>query len=193
VPTWEDLEMDDLYKRMTSFFREVGADSISHSEKTYLAHAVGVYNDMRRWGGDEDWCRAAMFHSIYGTELFQRFTLPLERRGELQALIGEKAEKYAYLNCAMRRADFDRAVFQTEGPYFVHDRFTDTDVELTEEEFDSLCRMHLCDWIEQVGRSQKWDYRRAAYRQMAERLGGYALEEYDRAFAHEHAASKKSS
>jgi hypothetical protein len=180
--------MDEQYRRMVAFIRDVGADEVSHSEKTYLAHAIGVYNDMRRWGGNEDWCRAAMFHSIYGTELFQRFTLQLERRGELRALIGERAEKYAYWNCAMQRAEFDRAVFQSEGPYHLHDRFTKEAFELSVDEFDSLCRMHLCDWIEQVGRSKMWDYRRAAYRQMAERLGGYALAEYDRVFAAEHAA-----
>ena len=39
-----------------------------------------------------------MFHSIYGTERFQGFTLPLERRGEISALIGERAERLAYLN-----------------------------------------------------------------------------------------------
>lgn len=178
--------MDDLYKQMTGFIRDIGADAVNHSEKTYLAHAVGVYNDMRRWGGDEDWCRAAMFHSIYGTELFQGFTLPLERRAEVQDLIGERAEKYAYWNCAMQRAEFDRSIFQTEGPYYLHDRFTGTKVELSEDEFNTLCRMHLCDWIEQVDRSNNWDYRRAAYRQMAERLGGYALAEYDRTFALEH-------
>jgi hypothetical protein len=31
--------------------------------------------------------------------------------------------------------------------------------------------------------SVKWDYRRAAYRGMAERLGGAALETYDQVFA----------
>ena len=41
-----------------------------------------------------------MFHSIYGTEKFQGFTLPLERRAEVRALIGDRAERLAYLNCA---------------------------------------------------------------------------------------------
>ena len=59
-----------------------------------------------------------------------------------------------------------------------------------EVDFDQLCRVHLCDWLEQVGRSKNWDYRRAAYRQMAERLGGYALAEYDRVFADEQVDSR---
>ena len=38
------------------------------------------------------------------------------------------------------------------------------------------------DWLEQVPRSQEWDYRRTAYRKMAERLGGPAEENYQRIF-----------
>ena len=61
-----------------------------------------------------------MFHSIYGTEKFQGFTLPLERRHEIRALIGDRAEYLAYLNCAMDRASFDRAVDQANEPYGLH-------------------------------------------------------------------------
>ncbi|GAB4142081.1 MAG: hypothetical protein Tsb009_12140 [Planctomycetaceae bacterium] len=180
--------MTASFKQMTNFIREVGADDVSHSERTYLAHAIGVYNDMKKWGCNEDLCHAAIFHSIYGTELFQRFTLPLERRDEVRAMIGNTAEQIAYLNCAMDREHFDRAIFQTEGPYYIRDRFTGEDVPLTEAEFNDMVRLHLCDWLEQVDHSKMWDYRRDAYRQMAVRLGGIALEEYDRVFALEDAA-----
>lgn len=175
--------MTALFKRMTNFIREVGADDIEHSDRTYLAHAIGVHNDMKRWGCDEEMCRAGMFHSIYGTELFQRFTLPVERRSEVRDLIGERAEWFAYLNCAMKREEFDRAVFQNAGPYLIHDRFTGEQVELSEADFDEIVRMHVCDWLEQVDHSKMWDYRRDAYRQMAKRLGGIAEEEYEKIFA----------
>jgi len=177
--------MDDLFKRMTNFIREVGADEVSHSEKTYLAHAIGVHNDLREWNCDESMCCAGVFHSIYGTELFQRFTLPLERRGEVRDLIGERAEQLAYLNCAMDRTHFDRSVFQTAGPYAVLDRFTDQEVVVSVDEFDELARLHLCDWLEQVVRAKMWDYRRDAYRQMAKRLGGIAEKSYEEVFAKE--------
>ena len=65
-----------------------------------------------------------MFHSIYGTEKFQGFTLPLERRQEVRDLIGDRAEYLAYLNCAMDRASFDRAVEQRDAPYQIIDRIT---------------------------------------------------------------------
>ncbi len=54
--------------------------------------------------------------------------------------------------------------------------------------FDDLARVQLCDWLEQVPHSKKWDYRRPAYRRMAERLGAIALEEYDKVFQLEQAS-----
>jgi len=55
---------------------------------------------------------------------------------------------------------------------------------LTRCELDDLCCVHLFDWLEQAPRSRfGWDYRRQAYRQMAERLGASALQAYDQVFA----------
>ena len=96
---------------------------------------------MEARGCNEELCRAGMFHSIYGTEKFQGFALPLERRPEVRALIGERAERLAYLNCAMDRASFDRAVAQAAGPYRIVDRLTGAEVELSAGDFDDLCRI----------------------------------------------------
>ena len=175
--------MESRFKQMTEFIRKIGADEVKHSDKTYLAHAIGVHNDLETWGCDEDVCRAGIFHSIYGTERFQKFVLPLDRRGELQELIGEKAERLAYLNCCMDRDVFDKLVFQAEAPFLYKDRFTDTEIEITPDEFRELYTIQLCDWLEQVPRSKAWDYRRKGYRQMADRLGGIALESYERVFS----------
>ena len=51
------------------------------------------------------------------------------------------------------------------------------------DDFDDLCRVHLFDWLEQVPRSQEWDYRRAAYRKMAERLGKPVQEYCERLYS----------
>jgi hypothetical protein len=177
--------MDPSFKRLTDFLIEQGIDQIGHTNKTYLAHLIGVYRYLEARGCGQELCRVGMFHSIYGTELFQGFKLPLERRPEVRALIGERAERLAYLNCAMDRPSFDRVLDQKEGPYRFVDRLTGEEVELGQSDFDDLCRVHLYDWLEQVARSQKWEYRRAAYRRMAERLGGVARESYDRVFAAE--------
>jgi hypothetical protein len=177
--------MDKDFKRMTDFLVGIGIEQVPHTQKSYLAHLIAVFRDLERAGCSEDVCRAGMFHSIYGTEKFQGFTLPLERRGEVRALIGERAEFLAYLNCAMDRPSFDRAVEEEVEPYRIIDRITAAEVLLGQEDFDDLCRVHFYDWLEQVPRSQEWDYRRPAYRKMAERLGKSAEENFERVYSQE--------
>jgi hypothetical protein len=184
------FHVDKNHKRLTDFLVGLGIEQVGHTHKSYLAHLIGVYRDMEAGGCTEEVCRAGMFHSIYGTERFQRFALPLARRSEVSALIGDRAERLAYINCAMDRASCDRAIGQSAGPYRISDRLTGEEVVLPQEDFEDLCRVHLFDWLEQVPRSKEWGYRRAAYRGMATRLGGAALAAYDRVFAAETAQTE---
>jgi hypothetical protein len=177
--------MAENYKRLTDYLLAQGVEKIGHTGKSYLAHLIGVYKLMEAQGCSEEMCQAGMFHSIYGTQSFQGFKLPLERRADVRAFIGERAERLAYINCAMERSTLDRAVKQTADRYTLTDRLTGDPVILSCEDYDDLCRIHLYDWLEQVPRSQEWDYRREAYRGMAERLGEKALQAYDRVFAAE--------
>jgi hypothetical protein len=186
---FEVATMDKDYKRLTEFLVGMGVEAIAHTDKSYLAHLIAVYRLLESQGYPEDVCRAGMFHSIYGTEKFQGFTLPLSRRDEVRALIGDRAERLAYLNCAMDRASFDRALERRAEPYRIVDRISGEPVELSRTDFDDLCRVHLYDWLEQVPRSREWDYRRASYRKMAERLGPTAEEDYERTYDREEPAA----
>jgi hypothetical protein len=178
--------MDRDWKHLTDFLVGLGIEKIGHTQKSYLGHLIGVYRFMEAEGCSEELCRAGMFHSIYGTQQFQGFKLPLERRHEVRDLIGERAERLGYLNCAIDRAVFDRVVEEDGSSYQIRDRITGEDVVLAREDFDDLCRVHLYDWLEQVPRSaMSWGFRRRPYRRMAERLGPHAIEAYDRVFAQE--------
>jgi hypothetical protein len=185
--------MDTGYKRLTEWLVGQGIAEVAHTHKTYLGHLVALYRMMAERGCSEEVCRAGMFHSIYGTERFQGFKLGLDRRPEVRALIGERAERLAYINCAMDRASFDRALAGGREPYRVRDRISGEEHLLSQDDFDDLCRVHLYDWLEQVPRSREWGYRRPAYRGIAEQLGGAALEEYDRVFAAEHGSPSPAS
>jgi Domain of unknown function (DUF6817) len=174
--------MDKKWKQMTDFLVNLGVEQVAHTHKSYLAHLIAVYRLMEKHGCTEEVCRAGMFHSIYGTELFQGFKLPVDRRSEIRDLIGDRAERLAYLNCAMDRASFDRALECGQARYQIVDRLTGEEVHLNQADFDDLCRVHLYDFLEQVARAQRWDYRRSAYRRMAERLGADATGAYDMVF-----------
>ena len=175
--------MAATFDQLVAFLSSLGTEQVAHTEGSFLTHLIAVYRDLQKWGCDELLCRAGMFHSIYGTEKFQKFALPIERRDEVRKLIGERAERLAYLNCAMDRASFDRAVERGTGPYVITDRLTKQSVELSDDDFDDLCRMHLCDWLEQVPRSRQWDYRRKGYQRIATRLGGIAEQAHHAVFS----------
>ena len=89
----------------------------------------------------------------------------------------------------MHVPDADRAFAEMVRVLRPGGRLAVFDFELSAEDFDDLCRVHLFDWLEQVPRSKWWDYRRAGYRRLAERLGGVAAESYDRVFAAEAAGT----
>jgi hypothetical protein len=172
------------WKELTEFLVGLGIERIDHTQRNYLAHLVSVYKLLEAAGCDEEVCRAGLFHSIYGTEKFQGFKLPLARRGELAELIGSRAERLAYWNCLMDRASLDALLGQEQEPLALRSRETGELMPLSRGELDDLCWVHLFDWLEQAPRSRfGWDYRRQAYRRMAERLGPRAIEVYDRVFA----------
>ena len=176
--------MSATLKQLTDFLVSLGIEQIAHTQKNYLGHLLSVYKLMQASGCDEELCRAGLFHSIYGTEKFQGYKLPLTQRGELAEMIGSRAEKLAYLNCVMDRASLDALLSQADEPLLLKNRDTGELMPLSRRELDDLCAVHLFDWLEQAPRSRfGWDYRRQAYRQMAQRLGGHAVEAYDRVFA----------
>ena len=181
--------MDPNYRPMIEFLRGLGTEDVPHSgEKGFLAHLVAVFRDLEAWGCDRDVCRAGLFHSIYGTELFRRWSLPLDRRPDVAALIGERAERLVFVNCMMDRSSFE-ALLESDGPYTIRNRETGEPIELSREDYGDLVQVRLCDWLEQVARSNRWDYRRDAIRLMAQRLGGVAEESYRRVYSQEPAAS----
>jgi hypothetical protein len=176
--------MPATFKQLTDFLLNLGIDQVAHTQKNYLAHLISVYKLLQAGGYGEDVCRGGLFHSIYGTEKFQGFKLTLDRRSELVELIGNRAERLAYWNCLMDRASLDEQLGQTSGPFVIRNRETGEAMELTRSEFEDLCCVHLFDWLEQAPRSRfGWDYRRSAYRQMAERLGGPAVTAFDQVYA----------
>lgn len=186
--------MSATYKELSNFLVNLGIEKVAHTQKNYLGHLLAVYRFMKDAGCEEEICRAGMFHSIYGTEKFQGYKLPLERRNEIRALIGDRAELLAYLNCAMDRATVDQAATGTGETYRFRDRITGEEVTLDRQSFDDLCRVHLYDWLEQVPRSRYgWGYRRAGYRQMAARLGPDAEAVYAKVFAQEPAGEPQTS
>lgn len=167
---------------LTDYLVALGTDKIPHSKTMFLSHLLSVYTDLKKWDCPEHVVLAGLFHSIYGTEAFQGFALPVERRQEIRDLIGDRAERLAYVNCALTRESLDGSLAEGDAPH-LWDRFTEGPLDVTDEEFHDLITMHLCDRLEQVERHGNWEMRRPAWEAMARRLGGIALTSWERIYS----------
>jgi len=168
---------------------------------TFDEHLRGVQSVLRFWDAKESLTSAGLFHSIYGTEGFQGFSLPLSERETISKLIGPYAEKMSFVFCMVDRTTVDKTVTDWEPNQPDNNNNTTYmltarpelgrfKIELSKEEWLDFIELTLADWLEQVeGASQKpsniyhWNigeayaYRRLAYRKMSELL---AVERYPR-------------
>jgi Domain of unknown function (DUF6817) len=171
------------FQQLVDYFHTLATEDVSHTDGTYMGHCFSVYRDMKKWGFDEDLARAGLFHSIYGTGLFQRFKLGVEKRQEVRDLIGERAERLAYLNCSIVYDEFDEELARQGETFRMTGRLTGELIELGQEELNDLLRVHLVDRLEQIPRSKAWEWRKEAFREIANRLGPQAQAEFDRVYA----------
>jgi hypothetical protein len=154
-------------------------------------HLKGVQAVLRYWKAPNHLARAGLFHSIYGTEGFQGFALPLTERKAIQRLIGEKAEKLCFCFCMVDRSTLDKTVMDwgktLDASEIIRLRARPElgrfDLTLNKEEWLDFVELTLADWLEQVeGAATKpstmflwktgeaYAYRRLAYRKMSQIL-----------------------
>lgn len=85
---------------------DLGAKELPHANgRSLYDHLVGTEAVLRSWS-QPDWvCDAGALHSIYGTEVYNRQLVPITRRAEIQAAVGSRAERLAYLFGNVSRRD----------------------------------------------------------------------------------------
>ncbi len=168
-------------QQLIDYLRGLGTAEIDHTGHDFLRHLIAVHDLLAAHGVDEELAVAGLFHSIYGTERFQDFCLPLSERDRIRQLIGSRAERLAWLNCVMDRASFDHAVSAALEGESEPAKLTISDrdgvqISVDANDLRDLATVHLFDWLEQVERSEfGWGYRRQAYQEMAA-LSGPAAE-----------------
>ncbi|MEV7557787.1 DUF6817 domain-containing protein [Streptomyces sp. NPDC089795] len=102
--------------------RELGAGEITHPGGTLLAHLERVEHLLASWGARPALRRSGLCHAFYGTDGFPTALLPLARRGELAAVIGDEAEEIVYAYAACDRAASYPTLACEESAF--RDRFT---------------------------------------------------------------------
>ncbi|GHC60098.1 DUF6817 domain-containing protein [Streptomyces cinnamoneus] len=113
---------DAVAEEATVLLRRLGADVIAHPGGTLLAHLQRVRARLGLWRARPVLQLAGLCHASYGTDGFPTALLPLDRRAELAAVIGDEAEAIVYLY-----ASCDRRVTYAAFPHSAagfRDRFT---------------------------------------------------------------------
>lgn len=138
--TWDSRLLDALHA--------YGTDETGHSGRTLLEHLIGTADRLRAWGSGEVVCHAGLFHSIYGTQSFRIVSVPLSRRAEIAAVIGEEAEGLAYLFCVCNRRGF-----RTGAPgevVTVHEHASGVAHEVSARDVERLLEIEVANILDQM-------------------------------------------
>ncbi|MFL5449772.1 MAG: DUF6817 domain-containing protein [Gemmatimonadales bacterium] len=175
---------DPMYQRALELLERFGAVSVEHPSGTLLEHLRGTYEQLDRWGCSKDLCRAGLYHSVYGTEKFQKRTVPLEARNEVRSAIGERAEEIAYLYCALSRQSLYRNL-DVGAPYVVKTQ-DGGERPLSLAELADLMTLDLANRLEQLPRTRHDAMRierdRVIYERAVPLLPGAAVAEFRSTF-----------
>ncbi|MEU5318819.1 DUF6817 domain-containing protein [Streptomyces sp. NPDC021056] len=105
-----------------SLLRELGAEGIPHPGGTLLAHLHRVRTRLATWNARPVLQLAGLCHAFYGTDGFPQVLLPLDRRSDLVAAIGEEAEAIVYFYASCDRKATYPTLADPGSPF--HDRFS---------------------------------------------------------------------
>ncbi|KAK1747422.1 hypothetical protein QTG54_001385 [Skeletonema marinoi] len=190
VATWK-AEDEALHSYITQSVPAV----LDHTgSEAFDAHLRGVQAILRYWGAPPHLYNAGLFHSIYGTEGFQGFSIPLSDRDAIRNLIGDEAEKLCWIFCMVDRSTVDETVFNwkledvkageaTNYTFLARPELGRFEIHVNKNEWIDFIELTLSDWLEQVQGAaettsdlfywkagEAYAYRRTAYAKMAEIL-----------------------
>jgi len=81
---------------LRAYLVQNGADKQPHSGRFLIDHLLGVQGILRRSKAEEVVCLAGLFHSVYGTAIYKPTLISRDKRVEVQALIGHRAEEIVW-------------------------------------------------------------------------------------------------
>jgi uncharacterized protein DUF6817 len=185
----KETAMAHSLPQLKEFLIELGAAEVAHTGSIFTSHLTGVYDYLKNWNCPEHVTVAGLFHSIYGSEAFTKFSLDLSRRDEVRNMIGAAAERLVYIFSAVSWPSFQASVM-TNNIRHLRNRFTNTPLVVTRQEFDDLLWVHLANVLEQEERldgklKRGFGDRKRLWSIVAERLGKQAVESWARVYEEE--------
>lgn len=141
-------------RRAFALLEEIGARDIDHPRGTLAGHLKGTYDVLTEWCCERDVCLAGLYHSVYGTDVFETVALAPDARDKVAAAIGVEAEGLAFLYCALARESLYKNLRDGGPPYAVSSRFDGSDLPLSRDEYAGLLTIDFANRIEQMPHSR---------------------------------------
>ena len=170
-----------------ALLEELDAHVTSHSRRTLLEHLKGTHDLLAQWGNPAWLCTAGLFHSIYGTYIFDRKSADLSMRARIREVIGARAEELVFVFCVCdRRRFYDHL---GESRIRVRDAVHARDLELDRQSLAALIEIEVANVVEQVPRRSRKKALQAAelyapaFRRSRDYISPMAAEAAERCFA----------
>ncbi len=103
-----------IHQKHLDLLLDLKADANPHSGGALLDHLRGTHDLLQDWGNDQAVCIGGLFHSIYGTQSYQTQSASLQDRRRIRAVIGERAERLAFLFGVSDRGGFFESLDRDE-------------------------------------------------------------------------------
>lgn len=156
----EEMKTKPLDARHMALLEELGAHATSHSRRTLLEHLRGTRDLLDEWGNPPHVCTAGLFHSIYGTYVFDKQSADMSMRERITEVLGRDAEWLVYVFCVTdRRCFYDHL---GEPRLRLRDGVHDCDLELDRETLAALIEIEVANTVEQIPRRSTSKALRAA-------------------------------
>lgn len=137
--------------RYLELLHAFGAGRREHSGRFLLDHLVGTYEILRGWQAPEEVCLAGLFHSIYGTEIYEVQSADFGERRRVAEAVGARAEELAYLFCVAAREGLFESVGESQPS--LYDRVNDAWLPVSHGTLSALLEIEAANALEQAWRA----------------------------------------
>ncbi len=149
-----------MNSKHTALLEALDAHLTSHSRRTLLAHLQGTHDLLVEWGNPPAVCVAGLFHSVYGTNTFEKRSADMSMRGQIRDVIGSDAERLVHLFCVTDRRCFYEHL--GESRFHLRDIIHDCDLALERDTLAALIEIEVANILDPLAYRSKNKARRAA-------------------------------
>jgi uncharacterized protein DUF6817 len=125
----------------------LGAGEFAHVSGSLATHLHGTETLLRRWGSREALCLAGLYHAVYGTDGIVGSLTSVGARKRIAELIGEEAERIAYLYGACARDAFHPRIGAPDELRFA-DRFIGAEYPIDPSLLRDFCELTVANELE---------------------------------------------